>query len=101
MDNTIILAILGSGAFSALIGSVTTYFIEKAKQKDNKNDMILLMCASELTMMGEGAVSEGCISFAKAKLFKQMYQKYKGFPEADGYLDLLNSKVSQLPLKEN
>ena len=97
----IFLAIVSSSAFAALVGSVTTYFIEKAKNKDTKNDMLLLMCASELTMLGEGAIQEGDISFAKAKLFKALYTKYKGFPEADGYVDLINQKVGQLPLKEN
>ena len=101
MDKTIILAILGSGAFSALIGSITTYFIEKAKRKDTKNDMLILMCASELTMLGESAIKDGEISFAKAKLFKALYTKYKAIPEADGYVDLVNQTIGQLPLKEN
>lgn len=97
----IFLAIVTSSAFAAVVGSVTTYFIEKAKRKDDKNDILLLMCASELTMLGEGAIQEGDISFAKAKLFKALYTKYKEIPEADGYVDLVNQKVSQLPLKEN
>ena len=97
----IFLAIVTSSAFAAVVGSVTTYFIEKAKRKDDKNDILLLMCASELTMLGEGAIQEGDISFAKAKLFKALYTKYKSFPEADGYIDLVNQKVSQLPLEEN
>jgi len=101
MDNTVLLAILGSGAFSALIGSITTYFIEKAKNKDSKNDMLLLMCASELTMLGESAIRDGYIEFAKARLFKSLYENYKKLPNADGYVDLINTKVSQLPLKEN
>lgn len=101
MDNSILLAILGSGAFSALIGSITTYFIEKAKQKDNKNDMLLLMCASELTMLGESAIRDGYIAFAKARLFKSLYENYKKMPNADGYVDLINQKVSQLPLQED
>ena len=97
----IVLAIIGSSAFAAVVGSLTTYLIEKAKNKDNKNDILLLMCASELTMLGEGAIKDGEISFAKAKLFKQLYTKYKEIPDADGYVDLVNEQVSKLPLKEN
>lgn len=96
----VIIAIIGSGALSALVGSLTTYFIERAKQKDSKNDMLLLMCASELTMLGESAIQKEEISFAKAKLFKALYTKYKAFPDADGYVDLINEKVEALPLKE-
>ena len=97
----IFLAIVTSSAFAAVVGSVTTYFIEKARRKDDKNDILLLMCASELTMLGEGAIKEGEISFAKAKLFKNLYKNYKDIPDADGYIDLVNDQVSKLPLKEN
>ena len=97
----VIITILGSGAFSALVGGLVTYYTQKRRDKDSKNDMLLLMCASELTMLGESAIKNNEISFAKAKLFKALYTKYKSFPEADGYIDLVNQKVSQLPLEEN
>ena len=98
--NNIIIAILGSGAFSALIGSLTAYLMEKQKEKDSKNDIITLMCASDITLLGESAIKDGYIEFAKARLFKNLYDSYKKLPTADGYVDLLNSKVSQLPIKE-
>jgi len=101
MDGKVIIAILGSSAFSALVGGLVTYFTQKRRDKDNKNDMVLLLCASILTMLGEGSIQDGSIPFAKAKLFKNLYKMYKEFPDADGYIDLVNQKVTQLPLKED
>ena len=101
MDNAIILAILGSGAFSALIGSITTYFIEKAKRKDNEEDLLTFLTASQLTILGQNTIRDGEIDFETLKLYVKMYERYKQIPKANGFVDALYTKVKSLPIKEN
>jgi hypothetical protein len=101
MDNTVLLAILSSGALSAVVSSVVTYFIDKAKRKEEENDLLQFLTASQLTILGQNVIKDGSIDFETLKLYSNMYDRYKKIKGANGYVDALMTKVKSLPIKEN
>lgn len=94
----IIVAILGSGAFSALVTGVINLLNAKQKAKKGSDEMILMLTASQLYMMGESIITRGTVTFKELELFNDMYSLYKK-KDGNGYVDDLKSRISSLPVK--
>lgn len=94
----IILAILGSGAFSAFVTGTINLINARQQAKKGSDEMILMLTASQLCMMGEGIVQRGEVNFKELELFNDMYALYKK-KDGDGYIDELKNRMSSLPIK--
>ena len=97
----IVLAIIGSSSLAALIGGLVTYFTEKSKRKEEKNDLLLFLTASLLSLMGQYAIKDKKISFENLKLITNMYERYKTYPSANGYVDAIVNKVKSLSVEDD
>lgn len=97
MEN-IIIAILGSGAFSALVTGIINLINARQKAKKGSDEMILMLTASQLYMMGESIITRGAVTFKELELFNDMYDLYKK-KEGNGYVDDLKKRISALPIK--
>ena len=97
MEN-IIIAILGSGAFSALVTGIINLINARQKAKKGSDEMILMLTASQLYMMGESIITRGAVTFKELELFNDMYDLYKK-KDGNGYVDDLKKRISALPIK--
>ena len=96
----IIIAIIGSGALSALVSALVSLMNAKQRAKKGNDDLILMMSAYSIYSLGEAAIKDGYISFRKLELFNDMYNKYKEQKNANGYADVIKEKVNSLPIKD-
>ena len=94
----IIIAILGSGAFSALVTGVVNLLNARQKAKKGSDEIIKMLAASQLYMMGENIIRRGEITFKELELYNDMYDLYKK-KDGNGYVDDLKAKISALPIK--
>lgn len=98
MEN-IIIAILGSGAFSALVTGIINLINARQKAKKGSDEMILMLMTSQLYVMGESIITRGSVTFKELELYNDMYKLYKD-KEGNGYVDELKSRISKLPISE-
>lgn len=93
----IVIAILGSGAFSALISGIITLITARQKEKKGSDELILFLTAAMLYNLAEQALSKKSITMRGLELFNDMYDKYKA-KGGNGYVDILKMKVNALPV---
>ena len=95
----IIIAILGSGALSALVSGLVAYLNDKRKEKKGTGKLIMMLTARELYQMGEKFVAQGYADNEELKLFNDMYKIYKE-QGGNGYADTLKERSDKLPIKK-
>ena len=91
----IIVAVLGSGAFSALVSNLFTLI----KEKRGKDKLIMMITASMIYDNFEKMCEEGYADDEKYKLTVDMYTAYKE-QKGNGYADALKNKADKLPIKK-
>lgn len=91
----IILAIIGSGAFSALISAVISAIADRRRSREV--DQLLLLDA--LKHQAKDALDDGLISVRDLECIEVYYTQYKAYG-GDGFADTLMSKVRALPISE-
>lgn len=94
----IILAVLGSGALSALISGLISYLNERRKEKKGTGKLIMMLTADALYKRGEKFVEQGYADSEELKLFSDMYKIYKE-QDGNGYADGLKERSDKLPIK--
>lgn len=97
----IILAILGSGAFSGLLATViSTINTNKQKKKDDTKKLevgLRLILLSTLKRDGNDLITKGSVSKEDYEAFLASYNAYKAL-EGDGWADKVLKQVSELPV---
>ena len=99
MDEKIIIAIIGSGALSALISGLVTIITSLIEKKKGSDDLLLNNTAIILTLMAHGYLADRHIDSEGLKLFMDTYKLYKE-KDGNGYIDNLKTRIEKLPLKE-
>ena len=92
---TIIVAILGSGALSALVSNLFSLF----KEKKGLNKLVMMLTADKLYDNFEKMCEDGYAEEEKFKLSIDMYTIYKE-QKGNGYADALKNKAEKLPIKK-
>lgn len=91
----IILAVLSSGALSALISNLFAL----AKEKKGLNKLVMMLTADKIYDNFEKMCDEGCADDEKYKLTLDMYTTYKE-QKGNGYADDLKKRAEKLPIKK-
>ena len=92
---TIVVAVLGSGAFSALVSG----FVSWLKDKRGEGKCILMLMADAVYTKGEKLSKQPEVSREEKKLFDDMYDLYKK-QGGNGYADDLKNLVKNKPVKQ-
>ena len=95
----IILAVLGSGAFSALVSGLVSYFNEKRKDKKGSGQLIMMLTADKIYDNLEKFCEEGFANDEQYKLTLDMYKIYKE-QGGNGYAEELKKRAEKLPIKK-
>lgn len=93
--NEIVIAIIGSGALSAIVSAIFNH-IEKRREKD---DAINLLLYHDLKTECKEYIAQGNIDGDGLEVLTKMHEVYhkRG---GNGYLDKLMVEVNKLPIKE-
>lgn len=97
MTEAVIIAILGSGAFSALVSGIVSMISERRKEKKGDSKCIMMLMADAIYTKGERLSKEDKVESEELKLFVDMYDLYKK-KGGNGYADDLKNKVTSKPL---
>lgn len=92
MDKAIIIAIIGSGAFTAIITNLFA-LVKDAKRQRKVNQILLL---GEMERRIENYRKRGSISAEQLQIFIQIGDLYKA-EGGDGYADAMLSEVRAIP----
>ena len=95
----IIIAVIGSGAFSAIVSGIVSAASEKRKDKKGTGKLIMMLTADALYKRGEKFCEQGYADDEEYKLFLDMYSIYKD-QEGNGYADDLKKRAEKLPIKK-
>lgn len=91
----IVVAVLGSGAFSALVSG----FVAWLKDKRGEGKCLMMLMADAVYTKGEKLSSQSEVSREEKKLFDDMYDLYKK-QGGNGYADDLKEAVKKIPVKK-
>ncbi len=90
----VVVAILSSGALSAIVSNVFTML----KEKKGINELVMLLTADKIYDNFEKMCEDGYVEEEKYKLTLKMYNTYKE-QKGNGYADDLKKRAERLPIK--
>lgn len=94
----IIVAIIGSGALSAIISGVFSLIREKKSGTVKMQEGMKLLLLSSLKRDGKDILKDGKVSKQDYDAFIASYNAYKELG-GDGWADMIKSQIEQLEIK--
>lgn len=101
MDNSIVIAIISSGALSAIISAIFNALQTRKKRKDGVRDGVKIILYDRIKFLGKAYINRGFVTAEELEDLTTMHQIYHD-PEGlngNGFLDSLMKNVNRLPLK--
>ena len=101
MNETIIIAIISSGALSTLISALFNMWQTRRKKQDGVRDGIKILLYDRIKHLGKKYIERGYVTAEELEDLTTMHSIYHD-PEwlnGNGFLDALMNNVSKLPLK--
>lgn len=101
MDNvtTVVLAIIGSGAFSTVVNAICNHYSDKKKDKDGVQSALRLLMKDRLRYLCMHYVELGWIYEDELDDLIAMHRVYHDGLGGNGYLDTLLGKVKALEVR--
>lgn len=93
----IIIAIIGSGALSAVISGVFQLLAKKNEKKTASGKALLALLWDSTDQLGKRYIEEGSITTDELHRILTMFEAYKGLG-GNGYMDTLIDNVKRLPI---
>lgn len=98
--DTIIIAIIGSGALSALISGIFGLIQQRKQEKSKNTTLVNVLAYDRIKYLGKKYIENGQISHDDLEDITRMWQCYHD-AGGNGYLDNIMSAVKKLPLVVN
>ena len=98
MSNTIIVAIIGSGALSALISGIFQLLNKRSEKKSGLEKGVQLLLLDRLREQGKEYLADGHISTEEMKAYDELYRAYHALG-GNGFADTIYNKVKGLPIE--
>lgn len=98
MTDTVIIAILGSSAFTVLVNAAVELIKNQFGSKSLTAKAINFTLLSALEQYGEKLLAKGYVEPEDVNQFTEMYQLYKK-RGGNGYAEKLKAEVDKLPLR--
>lgn len=99
MTESIIVAIIGSGALSAVISGVFQLLAKKNEKKTASGKALLALLWDSTDSLGQRYIEEGSITADELHRILTMFEAYKGLG-GNGYMDTLIDNVKRLPIRD-
>lgn len=94
----IIIAIIGSGALSALISGIFGLIQNRKKSKNGVQEGVQLLLYDRIKYLGKHYIADGQISSDDLEDLVRMWECYHNDLNGNGYLDKLMAAVQKLPI---
>jgi len=94
---TIIIAILGSSAFTAIVNAVIELLKNRSGKQSKQNKAVMFSLLFALQTYGEKLINRGKIDAEDYKQFFEMYAAYKACG-GNGFAERIKMEVEALPL---
>lgn len=98
MSQPIIIAIIGSGALTALITNLFNLYRDHRSHEDGVAQGVQLLLYDRIKYLSKAYIREGKISAEDLEDLSRMWECYHTALEGNGYLDSLMAAVKRLPL---
>lgn len=101
MNETIIIAIISSGALSTLISGLFSAWRNRRKKHDGVRDGIKIILYDRIKHLGKAYIERGYITADELEDLTTMHEIYHD-PDGlngNGFLDAIMRNVKQLPIK--
>lgn len=101
MNQTIIIAIISSGALSTLISGLFNLWQARRKRQDGVREGIKILLYDRIKHLGKQYIERGYISAEELEDLTTMHEIYHD-PDGlngNGFLDAIMRNVKQLPIK--
>lgn len=95
----IVVAIISSSAFTAIVSNVCSYLINKRQKNDAVVQGVQMLMYHELKVLGREYIAQGHISSDDLEDYIRMHKVYHGPLDGNGFLDSLLKQVTRLPIK--
>ena len=101
MTNTIIIAIISSGALSTLISGLFSLWQMKKKKQDGVSEGIKILLYDRIKHLGKAYIERGYVTAEELEDLTTMHNIYHDPDGLDGngFLDTLMNNVKHLPIK--
>lgn len=96
--DAIIIAIIGSGALSALISGIFGLIKDKGKKKGGVAEGVQLLLYDRIKYLGKHHIANGQIDSDDLEDIVRMWECYHNDLNGNGYLDGIMSQVKALPI---
>lgn len=96
---SVVVAIIGSGALSALISQIFTIYIKKAERKDTTTEVVRLLLKNEIRRLCIEYINRGWVCSYELEDLASMYGCFNNDGAEDVYLDSLIEKVKKLTIR--
>ena len=93
----ILVAILGSGAFSALVSGLFTVYLNRKKSEDGVRAGVRILMYDRIKHLATSYIARGYVTFDEYEDLVKMHSVYHNDLGGNGFLDRLMDQVSRLP----
>lgn len=97
--NDLIIAIIGSGAFSAIVSALVTGITNSRRKSDSIRDGLKFLLYDKINYLAGTYIADGSIRKDDLKIICEMWEVYHNGLDGNGYLDAVMAQVKELPLK--
>ncbi len=98
---TIAVAIIGSGAFTAVVNAIISVVTRVLEQKSGVNAGIRLILKDRIKFLALHYIEQGWINADELEDLMAMHKTYHDELKGNGYLDVLMDKVKHLEIRED
>lgn len=95
----VIVAIIGSGALSALITGIFTERANRKRIEDGTQAGVRMILYAWVKMLGKGHIEKGYVTVEELEDLKAMHSIYHNELKGNGFLDTIMDKVEKLPVR--
>lgn len=100
MDRTVIIAIVSSGAFTAIVNAVINFLNKKNEAKSNINKALMCLLGYEIKSECRRLIKERSVELNDYEQLQELNTLYKDMG-GNGFVKSLMDKVSKLEVKHN
>ncbi|MBR2679315.1 MAG: hypothetical protein IKE23_00875 [Exiguobacterium sp.] len=100
MKEEILIAVVSSSAFSAVVTAIITAITARNKQSDSISAGVRILLYDRIKHLAKGYIHRGWITLEELEDLHSMHKIYHEDLDGNGFLDALMANAQALPIKE-
>lgn len=100
MNESLIIAVVSSSAFSAVVTAIITAITARNRQSNGIQSGVRILLYDRIKHLGKSYIARGWITLEELEDLHSMHAIYHDELEGNGFLDALMASAQALPIKE-